>query len=412
MSSARFQLPYGRGQTFECALDSAQLVGSIRPPAGLMNVADATAAAIENPIDFPPLRKALVGEDKVAIVLDRRTPQAEQLLLGLWRVLAAAGVQAGDVQVIQPADLRSGIVADPRSALPADVRAQMGWIRHDPLTEGGCGYLATSAAGERIYLTRDLLEADIVVCVGTIEFDALLGYRGTLSSVYPGLSNAEAIRKSLGSGHDELAPDDPRPLRELADEVGWLLGVQFVVQVVPAVGGGVADVLAGLAEPVFARGKQRLREHWQLDVDERPELVVVSVDSDACGHGWPQVAAALDTARRIVARDGRILVLTELADAPTEGIELIRDARTPHEALRPVRERAQADRVEALQLAQALDRANVYLLSQLADDLVESLFMVPLASPQEAGRVLEGAERCAVIGSAQHAFVRHVGAAS
>ena len=112
--------------------------------------------------------------------------------------------------------------------------------------------------------------------------------------------------------------------------------MQFVIQVVPAAEGGVADVLAGLTESVLVRGTARLRELWQIDLAERAELVIASVDADAGGHGWPQVAAALDTARRIVTRDGRILLLTELSDPPTKGINLIRDARTPHEAIKPV----------------------------------------------------------------------------
>jgi nickel-dependent lactate racemase len=412
MPPEQFSLPYGRRQTFDFRLEGEQLVGAVRPPEGLIDVAEAARRALESPLDYPPLKRSLVGGDHVVIVVDRQTPQAAELLLGLWNVLAEAGVNPHEVQVIQPMDVRGRPPADPRGSLPEGVRDEIAWRVHDPLDPARCGYLATSAAGERIYLTRELLEADVVICVGSIEFEESLGYRGTLSAVYPGLSTAETLRRSIGAAHVELNPDDPRPLRERADEVGWLLGVQIVLQVIPAAGAGVAAVFAGLAEAVLAQGQARLRELWQIDVAERPELVVVSVDADAGGHGWPQVAAALDTARRIVARDGRILVLTELADAPTEGIELIRDARTPREALQPVRERAQADRVEALRLAQALDRANVYLLSRLEEDVVEGLFMVPLSTPREAARVLEGAQRCAVIGSAQHAFVRNVGESS
>ncbi|MFV0444926.1 MAG: lactate racemase domain-containing protein [Planctomycetaceae bacterium] len=407
-----FSLPYGRRRTFECQLDADLIVGCVRPPQGLTDVAQATRQAVLSPIDFPPVRQLLVGGDRVVIVLDRQTPQADQLLAGLWSVLADCGVEAEHVLVIQPAHLRGGQPVDPRLALPAGVREQVSWQVHDPLDAGRCGYLATSTGGERLYLTRDLLDADVVICVGPIEFDESLGYRGTLSSVYPGLSTADTLRKVAGAAHVELEPDSPRPLRELADEVGWLLGVQFVLQVIPAADGGVADVLAGLSEAVLARGKERLRQLWQIDIAERAEFVIASVDEDAGGHSWPQVAAALDTARRIVSRDGRILLLTELATAPTKGIEIIRDAHTPHEALRPLREQADVDRVEALQLAQTLDRANVYLLSHLEDDLVEDLFMVPIASPEEALRVIDGADRCAVIGSAQHVFVRHLGADS
>ena len=410
MPSESFALPYGRGRLFDFSLGTDQLVGSVRPPTGLAEVGELISERLASPTEYPPLKQALVGGDRVAIVLDRETPLADELLLGLWKVLEAEGVSAEDIQVVQPAEVRGGTPIDPRRLLPRDVRSAVQWRVHDPLGQSECSYLATSGGGERIYLDREVVDADLTICVGRIAFDEALGFQGTLSAVYPGLSDSDTLRKTMGAGHSELQPENPRPLRELADEVGWLLGVQFVLQVIPAACGGVADVLAGLAEPVMARGKSRLRELWQYEVDQPAELVIASVDEDAGGHGWRQVAAALDAARRIVARDGRILLLTELSDEPTEGIDLIRDAHTPHEAIKPVRQRADVDRIEALQLAKALDRANVYLLSKLPDDLVEDLFMVPLASEQEALRLVEGAERCAVIGSAQNVFVRHAGA--
>lgn len=383
------------------------MLGAVEPPRPLSDLQEAIAEALASPIGFPPLSQAVVEGDRVVLALDRETPEGPELIAGIWKVLEACGVRAEDVLILQPADIRSPAPADPRRELPEAIRDRVQWKLHDPVDEQGCGYLATTASGERVYLTRDLLEADLVLCLGAIRFDAALGFRGTQSVLYPGLSDAETIRKTVRAAHAELEPDDPRPLRELADEVGWLLGVQFVLQVIPAAGGGVASVLAGLAEPVLTEGKRRLAEAWRIDVGARPELVVASVDTDAGGHGWNQIAAALDTARRIVARDGRILLLTELSETPTEGIEMIRDARTPHEALKPVRERAEADRETALCVAQALDRANVYLLSKLPDDLVEDLFMVPVADIDEARRVIEGNEECAVIGSAQHAFVRY-----
>ncbi len=409
MALQRFQLPYGRSGCFECALEAEQLVAALRPPEGLRDVAAVVAKAVASPLGFPPLARSVVPGDRVAIVLDRETPQADQLLRGLCEVLMQAGVEAEAVRIVQPADPWHARPSDPRGALPAEIRSRVGWDLHDPLDEAACAYLASTAGGERVYLSRELVDADVVMCVGGIGFDERLGFRGTVSSLYPGCSTAECMRRASGGGHVELPPESPRSLRELADEVGWLLGVQFVLQVVPAARAGVAAILAGAADRVFAAGKQRLADLWQLDAAGRAELVLATVDVDAGGHGWPQLAAALDAARRLVARDGRILLLTELADPPTEGIELIRDAHSPRESLQPIREKARADRREALQIAQTLDQANVYLLSRLPDTLVEDLFMVPVATPQEALRLLHGAEECAVIGSAQHAYVRHAG---
>ena len=46
--------------------------------------------------------------------------------------------------------------------------------------------------------------------------------------------------------------------------------------------------------------------------------------------------------------------------------------------------------------------ALVYLLSRLDPQLVEDLCMIPLETPGEAARLIEGDEPCAIIGGAQH----------
>src|SRR5690606_19856544 len=110
--------------------------------------------------------------------------------------------------------------------------------------------------------------------------------------------------KAQGQGHDELTPDEVRPLRQLVEEIAWLIGAQFSVQVIPSSGAGIAEVIAGQADAVLELGRQHINDAWRIDVPERPELVIVAVEADAAGHTWTQIAAALDTARRIVARDG------------------------------------------------------------------------------------------------------------
>jgi nickel-dependent lactate racemase len=378
-------------------------------------------AALANPIDFPDLRRTFVPGDRVVIVLDLGTPAVQTVLAELWPVLEEAGVSAEAVTLLQPATWQSEESPDPRGLLPPDVQKLMTVKRHDPTLMESCTYLASTASGDRIYLSRELVDADVAVCIGPAEYDPVLGYRGTCSSLYPGLSDVEAIRKTFGLGHDELEPDDPRPLRQTADEIGWLLGIQLAITVIPGVSGGVQNVLVGQSESVMGQARTRLQENWRVELEERAELVLVSVDEDASGHGWPQLAAALETARRLVEREGRIVVLTELdmpatfpgdgSQAPpppraaiSPGLELLRNARTPREALQPIRRQMTPDMIVATQIARAVDWANVSLLSRLDPNLVEDLFMVPLESEEEVRRLLSGDETTAIIESAQHTF--------
>jgi nickel-dependent lactate racemase len=224
--------------------------------------------------------------------------------------------------------------------------------------------------------------------------------------IYPGLSTTAAVARAHGQGHHELGPDNDRPLRQLIDEVAWLLGIQFSVQVVAAGGDQIAAVVAGLDQSVFRRSKELLNEHWLVRLKERPATVVVAVDNDAGGHGWAQIGAAMATARNLVAKGGKVLVLSEMNAELGDGLQLVRDSRHARDALKPLRQQAPPDLIAATQLAGLVDWANVYFLSKMESGTVEELFMTPLESPKEAQRLLAGKSSCLVLGGAQHTFGR------
>ena len=105
----------------------------------------------------------------------------------------------------------------------------------------------------------------------------------------------------------------------------------------------------------------------------------------------------------VVVRDGRIILLSQLAQAPGEGIEMLRRAEEPLDIVRDLREASPDDLSAATNFAEAVDWARVYLLSDLDNDLVEDLFCVPVENEREISRLLAaGDDSCVVIGSAQH----------
>lgn len=402
-------LNYGQQGRFECAVPQDRLVAFCPAPEPVADVAAALRHALEEPLEFPPLSRAVVPGDHVVLALDRHTPEAAILVAGVYAVLVAQGVEPADILILQPTALAGPSVTDPRTLLPDEVRNVVQWRVHDATDSKQQAYLATTAGGERIYLDRDVVHADLVISIGQIGFDPVLGYRGTNTVLYPGLSSTAAVQKARGFGHRELTPEDDRPLRQLVDEIGWLLGIQFSVQVLPARGNGVSAVLAGLEQSVWKRGCELLAEQREVQLARRAETVVMSVDADAAGHGWEQIGAALGTARSLVSRGGKVVILSELNGACSDlsdGMQMVRDVRNPREALKPLRDLVPPDFLPATQLAQLADWAKIYLLSRLESGLVEDLFMVPLDNEREVAKLLEGTSDCAVIEGAQHTHGR------
>jgi nickel-dependent lactate racemase len=397
-------LSYGRHGNFMCEVDPRRVVAHHSGPAQCAGLSKKVRTALESPLDFPALSQVCIPGDNVVVALDRHTPCAAELVVEIWTMLESRGVDAAAVEILQPAALDSVPLVDPRLNLPEPVKSQFRWTIHDPTDPKRQAYLAATARGERIYLARELVEADVVLSVGMIAYDPVLGYRGTSSVFYPGLSNTEAVIRSRGEGHSELGPDDERPLRQLIDEIAWLLGTQFSIQVLPASGGGAADIVAGAYDRVFRKGKQLLAGYWQVALDARADMVVAAVDADSAGHGWDQIGAALATARNLVAKGGKIVLLSELDAEPEIGIELIRKSESPRSALAPIRKTAPVDMISARQFASAADWARVYLVSKLPAGMVDELFMVPIENDRELARLLGGEDSCVILGSAQHTY--------
>lgn len=378
-------------------------------PAAVADAPWAIRQALQHPLEFPPFQRSVVPGDQIVIVLDRQTPCGELLIAELWTALQQVGVMPGDVLILQPTTIGGLPLVDPRELLPEGVRSQIRWETHDATDPEQLAYLANTLSGERIYLNRAVVLADLVLTVGEVAFDPILGFRGTCSSLYPGLSSAEAIKKSRGFGHQELSPQEERPLRQIQEEVSWLLGAQFSLQVLAGPGNTIAQVWAGLEQEVYRTAQARLNASRSLRISERVELVVLAVESDAAGQGWQQFGAALASARNIVQKGGKIVLLTEFEqtrESLSEGLEIVRRATTPREALRPLRDHVPVDFLAASYLAQAADWAEVYFLGAIPSDLAEELFLHILASPKEAQRLIEQSESVVILAGAQHVDAR------
>ena len=401
-------LQYGASQRFSLSLENDRLIERLSGPVALDDAQSVIAAALASPLDYPALHQSVVPGDRVVILLDRELPGLSVILPAVWAQLASAGVIPADVHLVHPASLVAQQIPDPRQFLPAEVREEVQWTIHDPTIDDANGYLATSLAGERLYVSRQILDADVILPIGRLCFDSVLGYRGIGALIYPGFSTAEAFRRMHGQGHSELGPDDDRPLQQLLEEIGWLLGLQFVVQVVPSrEADQPAAIFAGNPEAVLREGRTFLDLHWRLEIPERVPLVIAAVPASGTANTWEQVGSAVETARNLVTRGGRIVVLTDLSADPGMGVELLRSFEDPREALQPLREALPADFLAATRLARSADWAGVYLLSRLPSELVEDLFCVPLDEPKEVERLLIHLdEPCAVLHGAQYAFTQ------
>ena len=372
-------------ESLELELPDEQFVAAWRGPAGhaRSDSAEIIRAALQAPRDFPPLRQIIVPGDRVTIALDPAISEAGPLLGAISETLREAGVEAGSLTVL----LSSGSLGELEQSLPQGASLAV----HDPDDRGQMAYLATTKHGRRIYLNRHVTEADMVVPVGRLAFDPILGYSGPWSVLFPGLTDRESMKahRSLfrvdSDAHQEKSM---RANRDESFEVSWLLGTQLHVGVVPAVRGYI-ELVAGRDNSVCDQGVAWLEQHWTFRTDSRAEIVVAGIGRPGDETSLDALAEGLSTATRLVQHGGKIIVLSRAAGSVGPALGCLLDASDAERGKSRLRgHESDQDFQIASRIAQAVSWADVFLYSGLPCDLVEELSMVPIEKPEQARRLV------------------------
>lgn len=398
MGLLKFMLNYGP-ESLPCELSEQQVVWKHAGPPAVADLAQTIDATLATPRDYPCLTQAVIPEDHVAIVVDPDTPAWTELVNATGRQLCQAGVAREAIQVILNQPL------PPEAVASAAAKIEFPLCDHETILSGKRTYLASTAEGDRIYLPAALVDADCVVTISRFGFDEQWGYRGTHSTIYPALASEADRQRLQGKSHQELKPENSRGQRQTIDEIGWLLGLQYTVQVIPATSGEVGHLLCGACDSVFQRGVELLNESWRATVSQRAETVVIALAGGAAQTPWSALSRACKSAAKLVLPEGRVILLANPPALPETLLEILKNPAEPDELLRKLN-RIRMPETDALHaLVQLTKNAKVYFRSPWEDDTVENLYCIPLNNEPEIRRALEGGETYAILEGAQYAYL-------
>jgi len=398
---------FGIDSSVELELSNGVLLAECGTPRGrsLDDPAGATARALAEPLDYPPLSKSTTPGDRVVVVLGQDVPQAPQIVGVVVRHLVESGVAPDGLTVLQTRSDAEAGNRDLGRRLPAEWRERIAFLAHDPAQRDRLAYLAASGSGEPILLSRAIVDADVVLPIGCMNRRKEAGRFGIHSAVFPTFSD----RRTLDRFHspEALEPEGTHKKRFVAEvaEVGWLLGVTFSIQVVPGGGDRVLHVLAGEVGAVGRRSRQLYREAWGSTVPRQATLVVAALEGGPAQQTWHNLGQALAGAAALVEEGGAIAVCCGLTAPPGPGMQRLAGALSRGATLRQIQKDRLEDALPATQLVEALDKADVYLLSGLDRTLVEELDMAPVADARELARLAGRHKSCILLANAHLAMV-------
>ncbi|WP_425395581.1 lactate racemase domain-containing protein [Aeoliella sp.] len=362
------------------------------------DVVAATTAALESPVGFPPLAQATVPGDHVAIAIGAGVRQADDVVRGVLAALEATGGQRSLVQVVTGSVEEANKLRNELRDLTDDGLVVVGHVSGD---DDSLCYLA-AVEDEPLMISRQLFEADLVIPVGCGRLSHARDARGVYESIYPRFADVLTQRRYAQA--DALdSPTAGMIRRRETDQAGWLLGSALVVQVIPARGGGVAQVVAGAPDDVARVVDEVGGREWALAVEQPAQLVVATLAGGPEEQTWENVARALHTAGTVADMDQSAVAICTQLDTPPGGSlqELIATGGNLDRAAQ-LHDAQTDDAQAAWEIYKALCRGPVYFMSQLEPDVVEDLGMTHIASTDELARLAQRSASCIVLNEVQH----------
>ena len=345
--------------------------------------------ALEHPIGSKKLREIVKPDEKIVLVTSdvSRPMPTYTVMPALLDELYAAGVKKEDITLVFAVGSHRKQTEEEKRHLAGE-RA---WneIRCIDGDADDVVNMGVTSRGTPVDIVRIVAEADRRICLGNIEYHYFAGYSGGAKAIMPGCSTWNAIQ----ANHSMMVRDESHagniatnPVRQDIEEACSMVGVDFILNVVLNEHKKIVKAVAGDVTEAHRVGCEYLDHLYAKKIKKQADIVIVSQGGAPKDLNLYQTQKALDNAKHAV-REGGIIILV---GSCKEGLgnpvfdEWFREASRPQDIIDRLNRGFKLGGHKAAAVAQVMNRASIYMVSDMDPEFVRSIFMTPYATVQEA----------------------------
>jgi lactate racemase len=345
--------------------------------------------ALSCPIASPPLHQIVKKGEKIAIITsDITRPMPSKIVLPiLLEELYAGGIAKEDITIVFAlGSHRKHTEEEMLYLVGEDVYKSIKCIDSDV---NDCIHLGRTSTGTPVSIFRTVVEADKRICLGNIEYHYFAGYSGGAKAILPGVSTRDAIQKN----HSMMVLDeakagaiDTNPLRQDIDEVAKFLSIDFILNVVLDEKKNIIKAVAGHYLKAHRAGCQFLDNLYKVTIKAPADIVIVSPGGYPKDINLYQAQKALDNAKHAVREGGVIILVASCKEGLGEHVfeRWMTTSSSPDEMIVNIQHKFELGGHKAAAIAMVLKKARVFLVSDLEDSFVRSIFLEPFKCMEDA----------------------------
>jgi len=381
-------LPYGKSDV--CVrVPARNFLGSIEPKEieGVQDSKAEVERALIEVIGSKRLSEIANSESKVVIVVDdmtRHTPTSI-MILPVLSELQTAGVKDENITVIFGCGTHRAVKQEEAvKIIGEEAFRRVKTVSHDCKAQDLVYVGTTKTHGNKVFLNRIFVEADVKVLLGDVGFHYYAGYGGGRKSVMPAISSEETIKQNhamLLNSNARTGLLDGNPVHQDMTEAATLAKVDFILNVVTNSKDEIVKAFAGDVQQAFGEAVKLVDEMYRLKVDRRADIVVVSPGGYPSDINLYQAHKGLDNALEVVKRGGIIILVAECVEGHGNQVfyDWMKRFKDLKEAEREIKRNFAMGGHKAYYLLKALQNHQIILVSSLPDYYASNIFRLKTA---------------------------------
>ena len=393
MASKEYAFKYGRGE-IRFRLDPTQVKGELRikdfPP--LPDPGAAILEAIRNPIRSKPLREIVKPGQTVCFIVNdpTRVANSQVFMPILLEELNQEGVPDDKMFVIFAAGAHRELSEKEMTEMVGpEVARRVKMYNSNAYDPDQFQYVGTTSRGNKVSFHKRVVEADHIVCTGSIVHHYFAGFGGGRKAMLPGVASYETICRNhalmLEPGA-EIGKLRGNPVYEDQIEGVEFRRPSFLLNVVLNEKKEFLKVFAGDYIQAHLVACEFVDQVYGTPLAQPADIVIAT-----CG-GYPkdinvyQLQKTMDNAWVAVRKGGVVIILGECEEGvgSDQYLQWMEEYRTPEKIEEKTRCEFIVGGHKAYAVTRLMKKAQFILVSGLKPDLARTLLFHPARDLAEA----------------------------
>ncbi len=351
--------------------------------------------ALSNGLIYPPTFDSPKNR-KIAIgINDQSRPIPNHILLpNLLKHLVRLGFDTKNIRFFIATGTHAPLKSDEFPLiLGSEILSNYQIASHDCDDQQNLLHLGMTSAGTPVLINRQFMSSDIKILIGNIESHHFMGFSGGVKTAAIGLAGRETITANhsmLSHPNAVMGLYSTNPMRMDVEEIGKMIGIDFALNVVINDEKEIISAYCGDPVEVMLKGIEFIRNNVQIDLNKSAaafDLVIASPGGYPKDINFYQAQKAITHARLFAKPGGAIILAAECRDGM--GSNKFEQFLGSKNSLPEIIQTFEGMQFEigphkAYQLAKQAINHKIILVSDINDELVLRMHLIPAKSIEQA----------------------------